>query len=37
MLYLIAGAACGLVYMLITSDWLQEMITDLIKKAMQVP
>nr|WP_042198121.1 DUF4244 domain-containing protein [Kibdelosporangium sp. MJ126-NF4]CEL23209.1 hypothetical protein [Kibdelosporangium sp. MJ126-NF4]CTQ94372.1 hypothetical protein [Kibdelosporangium sp. MJ126-NF4] len=35
MLYLVAGAACGLVYMIITSDWFQEMITDLIKKAMR--
>ncbi|ONI78902.1 hypothetical protein ALI144C_29530 [Actinosynnema sp. ALI-1.44] len=37
LLYLVAGAACGLVYMIISSDWFHDMITDLIKKAMREP
>ena len=37
MLYLVAGVVGGLVYLAVSSDWFQDMVVDLIRKAIRDP
>ncbi|CAM4016048.1 DUF4244 domain-containing protein [Kibdelosporangium persicum] len=37
MLFFLVGALIGTVYLVVTSDWFQDLVSDLIRDAMQEP